>query len=75
MTDVPDTFEAYAADRDGAHFTDWLRDRSEPDRTGPERRGRRAARPRTRRRLDALFRRTVELERAFFEVPYGSDGD
>jgi thiaminase/transcriptional activator TenA len=28
------TFEAYAADRPDARFTDWLRERSEPDWTG-----------------------------------------
>lgn len=31
--DVPASFDAYAADREGARFTDWLRERSEPDWT------------------------------------------
>ncbi len=31
---VPPSFGAYAADREGARFTDWLRARSEPDWTG-----------------------------------------
>ena len=30
---VPTTFDAYAAGREGARFTDWLRERSEPDWT------------------------------------------
>jgi thiaminase/transcriptional activator TenA len=46
-------------------FVGWLR--SELDREGA------AASPRRRGRLDRLFRRTVELERAFFEAPYGAD--
>jgi thiaminase/transcriptional activator TenA len=48
-------------------FVAWLR--SELDREG------RAVSARRRRRIDALFGRTVELERAFFEAPYGTDGD
>jgi thiaminase/transcriptional activator TenA len=48
-------------------FVAWLR--AELDREGT------AVSARRQRRLDALFRRTVELERAFFEAPYGSDGD
>jgi thiaminase/transcriptional activator TenA len=28
---VPDTYEAYAEDRETARFTDWLRERAEPD--------------------------------------------
>ncbi|MFB6195754.1 MAG: TenA family protein [Haloplanus sp.] len=43
-------------------FVDWLR--TELDREG------KAVSPRRQRRLDALFRRTVELERAFFEAAY-----
>ncbi|MFC7007529.1 TenA family protein [Halalkalicoccus salilacus] len=31
---VPASFDAYAANREGARFTDWLRERSEPDWTG-----------------------------------------
>lgn len=46
-------------------FVAWLR--SELDREGP------AVSTRRQRRLDALFQRTVELERAFFEAPY-ADG-
>ncbi|WEL20973.1 TenA family protein [Halorhabdus sp. BNX81] len=45
-------------------FVGWLRE--ELDREGA------AASPRRRARLDRLFRRTVELERAFFETAYGS---
>lgn len=33
MTDVPDTFDAYAADRTDVRFTDWLRGRADPDWT------------------------------------------
>jgi len=47
-------------------FVAWLR--SELDREGT------AVSARRQRRLDALFRRTVELERAFFEAPYGDGG-
>jgi thiaminase/transcriptional activator TenA len=43
-------------------FVAWLR--SELDREVA------AVSPRRQRRVDALFRRTVELERAFFEAPY-----
>jgi len=43
-------------------FVAWLR--TELDREGA------AVSPRRRRRLDRLFRRTVELERTFFEAPY-----
>jgi thiaminase/transcriptional activator TenA len=43
-------------------FVGWLR--AELDREGA------AAAPRRQRRLDRLFRRTVELERAFFEAAY-----
>jgi thiaminase/transcriptional activator TenA len=43
-------------------FVAWLR--AELDREGA------AAASRRRRRVDDLFRRTVELERAFFEAPY-----
>jgi thiaminase/transcriptional activator TenA len=46
-------------------FVAWLR--SELDREGA------AASPRRQRRLDRLFRRTVELERAFFEAAYEAD--
>ncbi|WEL17087.1 Transcriptional activator TenA [Halorhabdus sp. SVX81] len=45
-------------------FVGWLRE--ELDREGAD------ASPRRRARLDRLFRRTVELERAFFETAYGS---
>jgi thiaminase/transcriptional activator TenA len=45
-----------------AAFVDWLR--AELDREFA------AASPRRQRRLDRLFRRTVELERAFFEAAY-----
>jgi thiaminase/transcriptional activator TenA len=48
-------------------FVAWLR--AELDREGA------AVSARRQRRLDALFRRTVELERAFFEAPYGDGGD
>ena len=48
-------------------FVAWLR--AELDREGT------AVSARRQRRLDALFRRTVELERAFFEAPYGDGGD
>ncbi|MFB6101546.1 MAG: TenA family protein [Haloplanus sp.] len=50
------------ANDDFVAFVAWLR--SELDREGA------AASPRRQRRLDALFRRTVELERAFFEAAY-----
>jgi len=43
-------------------FVAWLR--AELDREAA------AASPRRQRRLDDLFRRTVELERAFFEAPF-----
>lgn len=46
-------------------FVAWLRD--ELDREGA------AASPRRQRRLDRLFQRTVELERAFFEAAYEAD--
>jgi thiaminase/transcriptional activator TenA len=45
-------------------FVGWLR--SELDREGA------AVSARRQRRLDALFRRTVELERDFFEAPYAA---
>ena len=47
-------------------FVDWLRE--ELDREGA------AASDRRRARLDRLFRRTVELEVAFFETAYDADG-
>jgi len=46
-------------------FVDWLR--AELDREGA------AASERRQRRIDALFRRTVELEAAFFDAAYGTD--
>ena len=54
-------------DNDGFRsFVAWLRD--ELDREGV------AASPHRRRRIDWLFRRTVELEVAFFESAYDPDG-
>jgi thiaminase/transcriptional activator TenA len=50
------------ANPDFVSFVAWLRE--ELDREAA------AASPRRQRRLDTLFRRTVELERAFFEAPY-----
>lgn len=69
-TDVPADFEAYAtaaeAGVEGERFTDWLCE--ELDREGAAAPGHRRA------RLDRLFRRTVELEVAFFETAYDADG-
>ncbi|WP_248897987.1 TenA family protein [Haloplanus halobius] len=50
------------ANPDFVSFVDWLR--AELDREGT------VVSPRRQRRLDALFRRTVELERAFFDAAY-----
>lgn len=54
------------ANEEFAALVGWLR--SELDREGE------AASPRRRRRLERLFRRTVELEVAFFESAYDADG-
>lgn len=70
---VPDTFEAYAADRDDARFTDWLRERSDPDWTA-------AVDGRFVRELgdgtvdDAVFRRYLEQDYAFVETLTGTFG-
>jgi len=73
MTDVPDTFEAYATDHDDARFTDWLRERSEPDWSA-------AVDGRFVRELgagtvdDAAFRRYLEQDYAFVETLTGTFG-
>ena len=70
---VPDTFDAYAADREDARFTDWLRERSEPDWTA-------AVDGRFVRELadgtvdDAVFRRYLEQDYAFVETLTGTFG-
>ena len=73
MSDVSDTFDAYAADREDARFTDWLRERSEPDWTA-------AADGRFVHELgddtipDAVFRRYLEQDYAFVETLTGTFG-
>lgn len=73
MTDVSDTFEAYAADHDDARFTDWLRERSEPD-------WRAAVDGRFVRELadgtvpDPAFRRYLEQDYAVVETLTGTFG-
>jgi thiaminase/transcriptional activator TenA len=70
---VPDTFDAYAADREDARFTEWLRERSEPDWTA-------AVDGRFVRELgdgtvpDAVFRRYLEQDYAFVETLTGTFG-
>lgn len=70
---VPDTVEAYAADHDDARFTDWLRERSEPDWSA-------AVDGRFVRELgagtvdDAVFRRYLEQDYAFVETLTGTFG-
>ena len=70
---VPDTFDAYAADREDARFTDWLRERSEPDWMA-------AVDGRFVRELgdgsvdDAVFRRYLEQDYAFVETLTGTFG-
>ncbi|AXG09246.1 TenA family protein [Haloplanus rubicundus] len=73
MSDAPDTFEAYAADHDAARFTDWLRERSEPDWSA-------AVDGRFVRELgdgtisDAVFRRYLQQDYAFVETLTGTFG-
>lgn len=73
MTDVSDTFEAYAADHDDARFTDWLRERSQPDWSA-------AVDGRFVRELadgtvpDPAFRRYLEQDYAFVETLTGTFG-
>jgi thiaminase/transcriptional activator TenA len=63
---VPETFEAYAADRSDPRATDWLREQAEPDWTG-------ATEGRFVRELDAgeldtdVFRRYLVQDYAFVE--------
>ena len=65
-----DTFEAARQDHPDGTFTDWLR--GQPDRLRPD------LSPRRHRRVARHFRRTMTLERAFFEAasgpPMGNDG-
>ena len=73
MTDVSDTFEAYAADHDDARFTDWLRERSQPDWSA-------AVDGRFVRELadgtvpDPAFRRYLEQDYAVVETLTGTFG-
>ncbi|MFB6255483.1 MAG: TenA family protein [Haloplanus sp.] len=73
MSDASDTFDAYAADREGARFTDWLRERSEADWTA-------AVDGRFVRELgdgtvdDAVFRLYLEQDYAFVETLTGTFG-
>ncbi|PSQ10995.1 transcriptional regulator [Halobacteriales archaeon QS_5_70_15] len=68
-----ETFEAYAADRPDARFTEWLRERSEPDWT-------RATEHRFVRELgagtleDAVFRRYLVQDYAFVGTLTGAFG-
>lgn len=70
---VPASFEAYAADRDGARFSDWLRERAEPSWTEAT----------THRFVDELaadevdddvFRRYLVQDYAFVETLVGAFG-
>jgi len=73
MSDTSDTFAAYATDRAEPRFTDWLRERSEPDWTA-------AVDGRFVRELDAdridddVFRRYLEQDYAFVETLTGTFG-
>jgi len=73
MTDVPDTFAAYADGREDARFTDWLRARSEPDWTAAVD-GRFVRELGTDRIDDDAFRRYLEQDYAFVETLTGTFG-
>ena len=70
---VPDVFDAYAAGRVDARFTDWLRERTEPDWTA-------ATTHRFARELgggvldDEVFRRYLVQDYAFIEALVGAFG-
>jgi len=67
------TFEAYAADRPDARFTDWLRERSEPDWTDAT--GHRFVRELDEGTLDdAVFRRYLVQDYAFVGTLVGAFG-
>lgn len=70
---VPDTFDAYAADREDARFTDWLRERSGPDWTAAVD-GRFVRELGDGTILDAVFRRYLEQDYAFVETLTGTFG-
>jgi thiaminase/transcriptional activator TenA len=69
---VPDSYDDYAATRADPRFTDWLRERAGADWAAAT--DHRFTRELGRGDLDdAVFRRTVELEVAFFDAAYDAN--